>query len=77
MTRRAANNKELEAYLEKTAKEGTTRELNGNIVITQGEMLEEVFLPLRAQLPATSYQLMLVQYLQSLLHAQIPAQPQL
>ena len=50
MTRRAANNKELEAYLEKTAKEGTTRELNGNIVITQGEMLEKVFLPLRAQL---------------------------
>ena len=46
-------------------------------MITQGEMLEKVFLPLRAQLPATSYQLMLVQYLQSLLHAQIPAQPQL
>lgn len=46
-------------------------------MITQGEMLEKVFLPLRAELPATSYQLMLVQYLQSLLHAQIPAQPQL
>ena len=77
MTRRAASNKELEAYLEKTAKEGTTRELNGNIVLTQGEMRETPFQPLRAQLPATSYQLMLVQYLQSLLHAQIPAQPQL
>lgn len=41
-------------------------------MITQGEMLEKVFLPLRAQLPATSYQLMLVQYLQSLLHAADP-----
>ena len=58
-------------------KEGTTRELNGNIVITQNEMLEKVFVPLRAQLSLQGYQLMVIQYIQSLTHAQIPVQPEL
>ena len=46
-------------------------------MITQSEMLEKVFVPLRAQLSLQSYQLMVIQYIQSLTRAQIPVRPEL
>ena len=46
-------------------------------MITQNEMLEKVFVPLRAHLSLQVYQLMVIQYIQSLTHAQIPVQPEL
>ena len=38
---------------------------------------QEPAVPLRAQLSLQGYQLMVIQYIQSLTHAQIPVQPEL
>lgn len=64
--------KELQVYL--TQSSGKTRELNGNIVITQMEMLNEVLMPLSETVPNTTHQLVLLTYLQSLVYAKIPVE---
>ena len=74
LTHRASLNKDLQSYLEKSAITRSTRELNGNLVITQSELLETVLQPLSQSLSANSYQIVLLTYLQSLLHSQIPVQ---
>ena len=48
--------------------------MNGYIIITQKEMLEKVLLPLKATLSNSIYQLIVLYYVQSLLHAQISIQ---
>lgn len=72
--KRSLNNKDLQRYLENTSESFSTRELNGNIIITQKEMLQNVLLPLKAQLSTSTYQLILLYYIQSLLHAEISIQ---
>ena len=65
--------KELQVYLAQSF--GKTRELNGNMVITQKEMLNEVFVPLSKKMSNTAHQLVLLTYLQSLVNARIPVEP--
>ena len=65
--------KELQVFLSQSF--GKTRELNGNMVITQKEMLNEVFVPLSKKMSNTAHQLVLLTYLQSLVNAKIPVEP--
>lgn len=67
----------MQHYLEATSQTFTTRELNGSIIITQKEMLEKVLVKLKETLPTSTYQLILLYYIQSLLHAQISVQTDL
>ena len=48
--------------------------MNGYIIITQKEMLEKVLIPLKETLSNSIYQLIVLYYVQSLLHAQISIQ---
>lgn len=75
LSRRASLSKEMQTYLEKSTVARSTRELNGNIVITQNELLDTVLIPLSQSLSQMTYQIVLLTYLQSLLHAQISVQP--
>ena len=72
MLRRASKNKELAKYVEISRKDYNTRELNGNMVITQQEFLEKVLLPLQTKMDAVNYELVILIYLQSLIHLGIP-----
>lgn len=67
----------MQRYLETTSQTFTTRELNGSIIITQKEMLEKVLVKLKEILPTSTYQLILLYYIQSLLHANISVQTDL
>lgn len=75
--KRSTTHKDIQRYLESTSESFSTRELNGIIIITQKEMLLNVLFPLKEMLPNSTYQLILLYYVQSLLHAQISIQTDL
>lgn len=77
LVHRAESIKELAAYVEATAKDGSTRELNGNIAVTQTEFLAKVLAPLRPQMSSAGYLSVLLSYAQSLLRLAVPLSAEL
>ena len=58
--------------MEATAKDGSTRELNGNIAVTQSEFLEKVLRALQPSMTQAGYLSVVLSYVQSLLHLNVP-----
>ena len=77
LVKRAGVSPEFRDYLESADSRGTTRELSGNCVITQREFRDHVLEPLRSQLPRGEFQLLLLNYLQSLAKMEIPRESSL
>ncbi|KAK8796641.1 hypothetical protein WA588_000769, partial [Blastocystis sp. NMH] len=77
LVKRAGVSPEFRDYLESADSRGTTRELSGNCVITPREFRDHVLEPLRSQLPRGEFQLLLLNYLQSLAKMEIPRESSL
>ena len=77
LVKRSTVSPEFRDYLESSASRGSTRELSGNCVITQREFRDHVLEPLRSQLPRGEFQLLLLNYLQSLAKMEIPRESSL
>ena len=63
--------------MEATSKDGSTRELNGNIAVTQSEFLEKVLRALQPRMTQSSYLSVVLSYVQSLLHLNVPISAEL
>lgn len=77
LVKRSTVSPEIRDYLESSDSRGTTRELSGNCVITQREFRDHVLEPLRSQLSRGEFQLLLLNYLQSLAKMEIPRESSL
>lgn len=63
--------------METSTKDYSTRELNGNIAVTQAEFLEKVLLPLQKSMTPSSYLSVVLSYFQSLLRLDVPISSEL
>ena len=63
--------------MEATSRDGSTRELNGNIAVTQSEFLEKVLRALQPRMTQSGYLSVVLSYVQSLLHLNVPISAEL
>ena len=63
--------------MEATAKDSSTRELNGNNAVTQSECLEKVLRALQPRMTQSGYLSVVPSYVQSQLHLNVPISAEL